>query len=80
MSELPNHGTGWSETEVLLDLIALYNADDFVHTQPDFTAVQRRLREKFNSAELHALDAIVTVLQQFIRVEITRRNSEGAPT
>lgn len=82
MSELPSHGTGWSETETLMDVVMIYNGDEnIINGVPDFGTVQRRLREKFTNAELHAFDAIVTVLLQFVKLEITQRklgNQESA--
>ena len=72
MSELTNHGTGWSESEVLMDVVEVYNSwsgDD----SPNFTAVQRRLAEKFNDAELDTLEMIVQTLHTFIAAEATRR-------
>lgn len=72
MSELLSHGTGWSETESLLDIIDIYNSWNGDGT-PDFTQLQRRLREKFTDNELVALETVVDTFHQFIAAELTRR-------
>jgi hypothetical protein len=71
MSELPSHGTGWTETEVLMDVITLFNEDQ--ESAPDFTVVQRRLRENFTTTELSALDTVTTVLLRLVKFELAQR-------
>lgn len=75
MSELQRHGTGWSETEVLMDVVEVYNSWDGDGT-PNFTPVQRRLAEKFEDNELIALETVVDTLAQFIAAELYRRQVE----
>ena len=72
MSELARHGTGWSETEVLMDVIEVYNSWNG-DSPPDFTQVQLRLREKFNDDELETLEIVVSTLAKFIAAELTQR-------
>jgi len=76
VSELPSHGTGWSETEVLLDVVEVYNTWDGNST-PDFSTAQERLRERFTTPELIALDAIAASLHQLIEAERMRRIEEA---
>jgi hypothetical protein len=72
MSELPSHGTGWTETEALMDIITLFNEDQ--DSTPDFSAAQRRLRDSFTTTELSALDTVVTVLLQLVKFELAQRS------
>lgn len=77
MSELPSHGTGWAESEVLLDLMTLYNTFDASdESVPDFTTVQRRLRESFNLTELRSFELITRVMTGLIDLELSLRNGD----
>lgn len=78
-SRLPSHGTGWTETEVLMDVIELYDAWDGSGS-PDFSALQRRLREQFNDNELRTLETAVETLAKFIDDELSRRIVEKEQT
>lgn len=72
MSELMSHGTGWSESESLMDVIEIYNAWNG-EDAPDFSPLQRRLREKFTDDELTTLETVVDTLHKFINADLTRR-------
>ena len=75
MTELTRHGTGWVETEVLMDVVEIYNSWD--GSDPvDFTPVQRRLRESFTDSELVTLETVVTALHKFIAADLSRRVTE----
>lgn len=76
-SELTSYGTGWSETEALLDVVEVYDSWDG-KSQPDFSPVQRRLRERFEDNELLTLETIVNTFAQFIAAELQRRTDEKA--
>lgn len=73
MSALPSYGTGWSESEVLMDVVTIYNAWNG-EGEIDVDSVRRRLREKFSDTELIALDAVVEMLGRLIDVELTSRS------
>lgn len=78
MSTLPSHGTGWLESEVLLDLVTLYDEwnEQDTSTSPDFTLVQRRLRESFTLTELRKLELLTHVLTGLIGNELALRGSD----
>lgn len=73
MSELPSYGTGWSESEVLMDVVTIYNTWNG-EGEVNVDSVRRRLREKFTDTELIALDAVVEMLGRLIDVELTSRS------
>lgn len=75
MSVPTNHGTGWSESEALMDVVEIYNSWDG-NGQPDFSPVQRRLRESFTDNELLALETVVDTFAQFIATELWQRGNE----
>lgn len=80
MSDLPNHGTGWAESEVLLDLLTLYNSwEDSDASSPDFTQVQRRLRESFDLTSLRTLELITHILSGMVSQELTTRADSFNP-
>lgn len=76
MSELPSYGTGWSETEALMDTLTIYNAWDANAEAPDFSTVRQRLAEKFTDDELVALAAVVEALGHLVESERIRRIRE----
>jgi hypothetical protein len=74
MSELPSHGTGRIESEVLLDVVEIFN-DWTGDSTPDFSVVQRRLRESFNVRELRNLETVTHALAALIAKELPQRGS-----
>lgn len=77
MSEPESHGTGWVETETLLDVVEIYNSWDGVST-PDFTVAQKRLHRAFSDDELHSLDTVLETLRKLIDHELTWRTQDSA--
>jgi hypothetical protein len=78
MSELPSHGTDWAESEVLLDLITLYESwESSGDTAPDFTTVQQRLRESFDVTALRTLEILTRILIGLIGQELVTRSGEA---
>jgi hypothetical protein len=76
MSELPSHGTGWAESEVLLDVLTVFNGDWSDASPPDFTTVQRRLHESFDLRELRNLETATHALAALIDRELALRGSD----
>lgn len=76
MSELPNHGTGWIESEALLDIVQVFNGDWSDESPPDFTIVQRRLHESFSLKELRDLETVTHALISLIDRELALRGSD----
>lgn len=70
------HGTPYTETEILLELITIYSTWNG-ETTPDFTAIQSRLRDDFNDNGLIAFDSVVKTLGTFIEFELTQRNTRS---
>lgn len=80
MSDLPNHGTGRAESEVLLDLLTLYNSwEDSDTSSPDFAPVQQRLRESFDVTALRTLELITHILSKMISQELATRDDSLNP-
>lgn len=79
MSELPSHGTGWLESEALLDLVTLYDEwnEQDANTSPDFTLIQRRLRELFTLTELRKLELLTHVLAGLVGNELALRGTDS---
>jgi hypothetical protein len=69
VNDLPNHGTGWLESEMLLDVVTLF-ADWDGNLPPDFTIAQRRLREKFTLDELRNFEVTMLALRGLVSAEI----------
>jgi RNA polymerase-interacting CarD/CdnL/TRCF family regulator len=72
---LPSFGTGFTETETLIDVIDTYSNWDG-ESDPDFSTVRQRLREKFTTGELIAFGSVVEALGKFIESERMRRIEE----
>lgn len=75
-STLPSHGTGYMESEAFMDVVVLFNTFAVDGQAPDFTSIQRRLREGFNLSELRNLEAITFTLTKLINVELATRGSD----
>lgn len=72
MSALPSYGTGWTETELLMDVLTIYNAWNG-EDQLDFDTVRQRLSEKLTDGELVTLSSIVEAFGMLITSELARR-------
>jgi hypothetical protein len=72
MSEPVSHGTGWVETEVLLDVVEIYNSWDSVNLL-DFTVAQKRLHRSFTDTELRSFKTVLEALGKLIDHELTWR-------
>jgi hypothetical protein len=75
VTELPNHDTRWAETEVLMDVVNIYNEWDG-SSAPDFTTAQKRLHGSFTSGELRTLRTITDTLGRLIDYELTWRERD----
>lgn len=77
MSEfLPIHGTGWAETESLLDVVKIYNEWDG-ESKPDFTVAQQRLHASFTDSELRTLRTITDTLGRLVDYELEWRDRDS---
>jgi hypothetical protein len=72
MSGLPSYGTGWTETELLMDVLTTYNSWNG-EDQLDFDTVRQRLSEKLTDDELVTLSSIVEAFGMLIAGELARR-------
>lgn len=72
MSELPSYGTGWTETELLMDVLTIYNSWNG-EDQINFDTVRQRLSEKLTDGELVTLSSIVEAFGMLITNELARR-------
>lgn len=75
MNALPSFGTGWTETETLIDVIDIYSNWDG-ESEPDFSTVRQRLRERFTTSELITFGSVLEALGKFIESERMRRIEE----
>ena len=69
------HGTPYTETEILMELVTIYtewNGDG----APDFSRIQRQLRDDFTADGLTAFDTVVKALGVFIEFELAQRAQE----
>ena len=74
MSALPDHKTGFMESEAFMDVLELFDQWQDDGAAPDFTIAQRRLHEAFNLNELRNLEVIAHVLVNLINAELSLRN------
>lgn len=71
MTKLPSHGTGWAETELVMDVVTLYDEWDGEST-PNFDNVIARTRT-FQDNELRNLWLVLTALGSVITSELAHR-------
>lgn len=66
-----DHGTGWSETELLMDVMTLYHEWNG-ESELSFATVNERLRE-VSSGELLTLQVVLSMLNALIQTQLAQR-------
>lgn len=69
---LRDHGTGWAETELVMDVVALYREWDG-ESELDFTDIVNRL-SAFHDAELIEFKTVLTMLSAVIQADLAKRS------
>jgi hypothetical protein len=71
VTEFRNHGTGWAETELVMDVVTLYDEWDG-DSELILTNVTERLHT-FHGPELLKFKVVLTMLDALIQRELAQR-------